>query len=490
MSRKASVLLLGICVLMVAPSATPLLGAPASAKPNAGQITFELKYRGLTGAKGEPRVGFSWGFGSSNEPQSPFTKSLNLPKEKVIYIPRLPLLAQAGNESALALELDGDKSVALYVDLNGDGKLSPNEKILPSKEKSPRDPGTLYVTPDFKVKTKNGKESPYRLFLIDGTYSAAGGKVRHSPEFSPACLWEGAGVMDGKPFHLVLLDNDFDGQFTQFGQDGCALMPEAEYAKALESGYLPRERLSRLVPIGQQFYTLRMETTPDGAQPARAVLTKSESPLGKIALELKGSEGMKAVLTSLYLCGREGDTFFNLAGKGAIEQALPVGSYLVENGAISYGSANPEEWLTDFSSGPEITVSADASCLLKLGQPKLTPSVVKRQDRYRPDAKPGAVFKKGDDIYCSPEVKGMASEKYRSFSRMSGDKVPDPTIRIVDANGKEVASASISMPYGSRGSGLSWKTQNVEPGKYTVLMTVETGPLAGKLEGKTEITIE
>jgi hypothetical protein len=29
----------------------------------------------------------------------------------------------------------------------------------------------------------------------------------------------------------------------------------------------------------------------------------------------------------------------------------------------------------------------------------------------------------------------------------------------------------------------------VAPGKYTVLMTLETGPLAGKLEGKTEITI-
>jgi hypothetical protein len=30
----------------------------------------------------------------------------------------------------------------------------------------------------------------------------------------------------------------------------------------------------------------------------------------------------------------------------------------------------------------------------------------------------------------------------------------------------------------------------VEPGKYTIVMTVETGPLAGKLEGKTEITIQ
>jgi hypothetical protein len=231
-----------------------------------------------------------------------------------------------------------------------------------------------------------------------------------------------------------------------------------------------------------------VETTADGAQPAKAVLTKSESPLGKLVLELKGSEGMKAVLNSLYLRGREGDTFLDLAGKGASEQALPVGSYLVENGGISYGSANPEEWRTDFQIALEITVTAESSSILKLGQPKLTPAVVKEQDRYRPDAKPDKAFKKGDDIYCSPEVKGMAGEKYRSFSRISADKVPDPTIRIVDANGREVASAS--MPYGSRGSGFSWKTQNVEPGKYTVLMTVETGPFAGKIEGKTEITIE
>jgi hypothetical protein len=444
MSGKTLVLLAGMCALLTAGAGGALCAAPDPGNAKSGEVTIELKYRGLTGAKGEPRPWSFTGWGASNEASLEFTKNLNLPKRKALY-PRFRSNANVeGTE--LALELDGDKSVALYMDLNGDGKCSPNEKILPSKEKSPMGESALFVTPDFQVKGKEGKDIPYRVFLIDQTYDAGGGNLDHSVMFAPACVWEGVGSIDGKLYRLVLFDVHFDGQFTKFGQDRFALMPEAEYVKALESGYLPRERLSRLVPIERQFYTLRLETTADGAQPAKAVLTKSESPLGKIALELKGGEGMKGVLNSLYLRGREGDTFFTLAGKGAIEQALPVGSYQVESGAIGYGSANPREWRTDFQNGSEITVTAESSCILKLGQPKLTPSVVKQQDRYRSDVKPDKAFKKGDDIYCSPEITGMAGEKYGRFSRMSADKVPDPSVRIMDANGKEVASAS--MPYG------------------------------------------
>jgi hypothetical protein len=84
-----------------------------------------------------------------------------------------------------------------------------------------------------------------------------------------------------------------------------------------------------------------------------------------------------------------------------------------------------------------------------LGLPKLTPAVVKEQDRYNPEAKPTTVFKKGDDIYCSLEIKGAAGEKYERFEQSVPGKAgnrPAPQVRIMDGNGKEVASAS--MQYG------------------------------------------
>jgi hypothetical protein len=80
-----------------------------------------------------------------------------------------------------------------------------------------------------------------------------------------------------------------------------------------------------------------------------------------------------------------------------------------------------------------------------LGEPKLTPSVVKEQDRYRSDREHTTTFSKGDGIYCSPEVRGVSGEKYGSFKKSVGD-APEPHVRILDVNGKEVVSAN--MPYG------------------------------------------
>ena len=464
MSGKKWIPFLVACVFLAAGSRAVLSGAPDSAKTNAGQIAaektdvvvstasakadageiiFEMKYRGLTGAKGDLQLASYSSFGSADEARSPFTQSLNLPKGKGIYGTLACLQTSDGKEVWSALEVDGDKSVAFYVDLDRDGKLSPNEKILRSKEKSPMGEGVLYVTPDFR-----GKGSPYRVFLIDQLYRAGNGKVEHTPWFGPACRWEGTGTIDGTLFRLILFDDDNqDGRFARFGQDSYALVLEAEYLKGLEKGErLHRERFSRLIPAGKQFYELRVETTADGAQPARVVLRKREIPWGKITLDLKGTEGMKVKMNSVFLRGRERDVFFDLAGPGGNERELPIGSYQLERGAIGYGSARPNEWQARFRNGSEMTVVAGAPCVQRLGQPKLTPAAMKEQDRYSPNAKPTTVFEKSDNIYCFLEVKGLAGEKYGFFYQPSVGPIPEPQVRILDANGKEVASAS--MEYG------------------------------------------
>ena len=454
MSRKVLFLAVGVCVFLAAGSRIALSGAPDSTKTDAGQITFELKYRGLTGAKGEPRIQSFYGFGSSDEAPSAFTKSLNLPKGRTIY-PEVRFQNLSGNAEWLALELDEKQPVALYMDMDGDGKLSRNERILPSKEKSPLGgDSTFFVTPDFTAKTKDGNGFPCRRFAVigdGGTPGTGGNRIRYSPMVGTGCIWEGAGSIDGKSFNLALFDGNLDGQFTKYGQDTYALAPEAEYLKTLEKGeYLPRERLSSLVPIGQQFYSLRIETTADGVRPVRAVLRKSEIQLSKITFEFTGTEEMKAELGRVYLCGRGNDVFLNLNGKVGKEFEIPTGSYEVELGMLRYDSVNPPDgwhgWQVDFQHGSEITVAAATPCIVRLGRPKLIPTAVKEQDRYRPEEKPKTVFKKGDEIYCSPEIKGTAGEKYGRFCQPSGAKVLEPQVRIQDANGKEVVSAS--MQYG------------------------------------------
>jgi hypothetical protein len=471
MSGKAWVLVVGACVFLTAGSRIALSGAPDSSKTTADEIVFEMKYLGLPGAEEdgdvEPWIGCYRAAGTAPKARSSFTESLNLPKEKTMYLSLPSIHTSDGNkEEWIALETDGVKSGALYMDLDGNGKLSPNEKILPSKRMystgaGPKGAMFCYATPDFKAKTKEGKEFTHRLVLTDEIHEADGEKARHSIMFAPACVWEGSGSIAGKAFRLILLDVNFDGQFTLFGQDACKLMPETDYLRyghftetlqMMTSGQMVCESLSQLIFVEQQFYSFRLETARDGVQPARVVLKKSEIPLSEFALEFKGTEEVKAELSAVSL-RRGSEVFFDLSDTKGKERKLPIGSYQVRKGFIRYGSTKTDEWQVDFQNGPEIAVAAESPCIVKLGQPKLTPTVVKQRDRYNSEAKPVEVFKKGDDLYCSPEVKGLAGETYGCFSQSSTQKrsivsrqTPDPQVRILDVKGKEVASAS--MPYG------------------------------------------
>ncbi|MHC4436073.1 MAG: hypothetical protein ACYS3S_01845, partial [Planctomycetota bacterium] len=118
-----------------------------------GAIVFDLKYRGLSGEKDELRYNSFWGFGGGPH-ETPFLSDL---KKKIkdfetVYNPNF-----VGAEWS-AVEIKDNKVVALYIDLNTDGKVSDNEKILPiqNPESSSYD-RTEFVTPDFVMKTRDNR---------------------------------------------------------------------------------------------------------------------------------------------------------------------------------------------------------------------------------------------------------------------------------------------------------------------------------------------
>ena len=91
-----------------------------------GTIVFDMKYRGLSGAKDELRYNSYWGFGASKE-KSPFIAEVRkLDGEfSTVYNSHFK-----GAEWS-AVEVKDSKAVAFYFDLNADGQVSENEKILP-----------------------------------------------------------------------------------------------------------------------------------------------------------------------------------------------------------------------------------------------------------------------------------------------------------------------------------------------------------------------
>jgi len=87
---------------------------------------------------------------------------------------------------------------------------------------------------------------------------------------------------------------------------------------------------------------------------------------------------------------------------------------------------------------------------VELGDLSLTVTAVDERERYQSNVKARSTYTKGTTIHLAPQIKGKAGEAYMRFSKKSaGDnRWTDikPHVTILDADGKQVASAD--MEYG------------------------------------------
>jgi hypothetical protein len=151
-----------------------------------------MKYRSLSGKKDELRYNSYWGFGG-RENDTPFIKELKKEQKelKVVYNRNFK-----GMEWS-AVEIKDKKPVAFYFDLNADGKVSDNEKILPvNTEQRSSSTTTEFVTPDFTVTTKDNRKVPFRALLNVRTYK---NRSNLNVMWSPSCVLEGTSTINGQP---------------------------------------------------------------------------------------------------------------------------------------------------------------------------------------------------------------------------------------------------------------------------------------------------
>jgi hypothetical protein len=401
-------------------------------------IVFDMKYCSLSGEKDELRYNSYWGFGG---PQSntPFIEELKKNhKELTIAYNRY----FKGAEWA-AVEIKDKKPVAFYFDLNADGKVSDNEKIMPSNtEQSSNSTTTEFVTPDFTLKTEDNRKVPFRALLQVRIYNNSSSNP--NVMWSPSCVLEGTSTIDGQSTKLILFTNGFEGSFDKFGRCSYYLdKSEKNIGK-----YIPSQILSSIINYEGQFYNLKFNGSHEEGKTIRAVMDRYTGTTGKLAAKLTGNTDLKTKLTGARIIGSKDKTiYFYISGD---RSELPTGAYQLNSGNIDYETDNDGKWRLNFTEGPEFAVEADNTATVEIGKPVLSISAVDESKRYRSDVKEETVYDEGKTIFLSRKVTGKTGEAYGRFSQIDTktNRQTDlkPSIKIVGQNGKQIASAD--MEYG------------------------------------------
>ena len=399
----------------------------SAAEPN--QTAFDLTYRGLSGAKDELFSQGFWGFGSGPpEGDPPFIKALTDKGIGPLHLVYNPYLKGADWS---AVELRRGRPVAFYLDLNADGKVTSNERMLPAPADT-KD-SVDFLTPDFCLTPREGSRVPFRVLL----------RVRRDASdincmWAPACVLQGESPFHGQATRLVLFPNGPTGTFDGFGRSRLAL------ASGQERMGDAAHALSSLMLHQEQFYQVQVRSRLDRGA-VRVVLAKDVSPRGKLVATVACDNDPGAEIASAAIEGRNTPVFLALQ-KG--EQELPAGPYRLSYGSVTYG-VGESSWQCDFKRGPDFDVAESQEAKVRLGQPRLTVRAIPEDKRYEQDVQCQSVYTRGTKIYITREVQGLAGEAYGRFSK-KGDKTwyqdVQPQIRITDPNGAEVISKA--MEYG------------------------------------------
>jgi hypothetical protein len=427
---------------VAAPPGPANLGlATGLSTPPLEAVVFDLKYRAQTGAADDIAYRSFYGYGGADEEAktNPFLQDVRKKASSLHYVCNYAL---TGRRWA-AVEYHGRHAGALYFDLNADGKFSEDERILPTRKAAQ---GVEFITPDFVQPVEGGGQTLCRVLLQVSFYQ---GSSEPNCMWSPAALLEGAATLNGRPARLLLYASSPGSGFDQYGRSSYSLLL-GDQAKPVPGEYVPRETLSSLIASGGQFYNLTLQGRYSNGLPARVLLAKDTSPTGALAVKLVGSNTLQATFASLDLHGALDKTLFLRIGASKEKVTLPEGDYVVDSGAIAYGTSNRQDWDVSFSQGPVANVKAGQVTELGLGQPTLRVRAIDERERYTSNPAELATFKQGTRIYLEPRILGRGKEvfsRFRQSTAARGDKTDrPPRITITGPDGKELLSKV--MEYG------------------------------------------
>lgn len=433
MTKKFLLVLMSILIAGVMAGCRKKDSTPSVSEQSGKKVIFAMKYRGFSGKKDDlmPQSYYVC-------PQIPDCDSafIDTVKEKVggnLQLFRSSALKPCAPEF-FAVEHQDTIAVALYYDLDADGQLDDNEKIQPCEgAHGQSDKQQIFLTPDFVVTNFDGKKIPFRFVMR----VPSGSSQKSYASCAAMGSFEATAQLNGKEMRLMLLSYLSGPGYAEFGNGLYALVPASQN----RADWIQRRLFSSMIFHDERFYNVRVKGSDEVGQSLEVHLIENTNPRGKIALKIHGNAGLKMELGAMTIGGKR--IYLDLP-KG--ENELPAGQYKLNDASFEYGLDKPQEMMTSFYLGKEVTIEGGKTTTIDLGKPTIVISAREAAKRNRRDEKSKTEFAEGTDIAINVSFRGMSQETYRSFGCREDKKTHihwealTPELKIANEAGDQIAS--------------------------------------------------
>lgn len=445
-------------------------------------IVFDMKY--YNGSLVEKKLPFYMGFGLNPIDDYKFKQMdktfLNEVKKECPDIKVFTIYHFQDNQYVY-VDYKNKKILAMYYDVNQNGKLDKNEKLTQYFKFGVY----KFITPEFEIESSDGRKVPLQM-LFEAEFE--NGKKQPFITWYPASYFLGTTKVKGQIYNLCLMMDVFKKSYsyTKLDASHFVLIPINKKISKANS-----KEITSQINFNDSIYNVSFMDFSKDSKSFQVEFIKNKTSLVDFKFEFIGNNKIKTKIGYIEFLSDDGETI-KITKHDKIRK-LPIGRYKIKSALIHYGKKWDQNYHCFLRESDYFDIKKNNINSIIVGKPQIVMNVNRKGLNGDIEDKEAKTINIGDSLNIGLSLKGMNQEYYGTFRRRKRDYSDtniEPMLKVIDSDGKEVFSNELFyyVYKNSRGH-ITSSWQPDKPGKYTLVISLDTGDLMGVIEDRCEIKV-